>query len=151
VACRVCDPRAHLGARLSLRNVVHVGLTCFQSVVLPHALWYVVLAYPTVMLYGNSVLGSLNARVVLRSGTGNAPSSESYALSSRIAHRGTRGLGGPRLANHSDPVALVSSHKLYVRSAMADMITGVKHEAADDRKVEDGPHDMAVDLPGLAV
>jgi hypothetical protein len=123
VACHISDPRTHLGARLFLRNVVYVGLTRLQSVILPNDLWYVVLAYPTVMLYGNSVLGNLNTRAVLRNGSGSVPSSNSYALSSRITHGGGRGLGAPRSADRSDPIELVSCCTL-MQDSMINVIMG---------------------------
>jgi hypothetical protein len=87
---------------------VPIGLTRLQSVTLPGTLWDASLAYPTVMLYGNSVLGSLNARALLRKGPNNMLSSDSYALSGRINHTGAHGLGVPRLADRSNPVELVS-------------------------------------------
>jgi hypothetical protein len=77
--------------------------------VLPNDLWYIALLYPTVQLYGNSVLGSLNARAALRI-AGNAPS-DTYALSTWIAHNGARGLGEPRSADNSDSRARVSHSK----------------------------------------
>jgi hypothetical protein len=70
-------------------------------------LWYIALLYPTVQLYGNSVLGSLNARAALRSAS-NAPSSDSYALSTRIAHNGAHSLDAPRFADNSGFLARVS-------------------------------------------
>jgi hypothetical protein len=94
------------------RNAVHIGLTRLQSVTLPSALWDASLAYPTVMLYGNSVLGSLNARALLRNGSNNVLSSDSYALSGRINHHGNLGFGTPRSADGSHPVGMVSCSTL---------------------------------------
>jgi hypothetical protein len=73
----------------------------------PNDLWYAALAYPTVQLYGNSVLSSLNARALLH-GTGNTAFSHSYMLSSRVAHSGSFGMSAPCSADCSVPVASVS-------------------------------------------
>jgi hypothetical protein len=83
----------------------------WQSVVLPHDLWYATMAYPIAQLYGNSVLGSLNARAALRA-AGNARPSDSYMLSNRIAHNGAHGPVTPRSANPSTYVGLVSRSML---------------------------------------
>jgi hypothetical protein len=100
------------------------------------------------MLYGNSVLGSLNARAMLRGVGGQGPSSsDNYALSDRIAHGGARGVT-PHSANHSASVGLVSC-SVCADSAMTDAMTG-KHEA-EDQKATDGPRDYAVDLRRLPV
>jgi hypothetical protein len=74
-------------------------LTRLQAALLPHALWYTALAYPTVQLYGNSVLGNLNARVALRRADNAAPVLGSYSFSTRGGARGTA--SKPRSADRS--------------------------------------------------
>jgi hypothetical protein len=74
-------------------------LTRLQAALLPHALWYTALAYPAVQLYGNSVLGNLNARVALRRADNAAPFLGSYSFPTRGGARGT--VSKPRSADRS--------------------------------------------------